>query len=247
MKKWRDIKICRACVCMYRDQIKLTEPSQILDTSQRRLPVRDGGVHIMLHALLIDAEAFKRQIPTRAVMRLHGTRQEERALEVEILDAALHDRQLERDDAGHLDGAAEGDFAVALREVEVAYAEFCSGHVDGEEDFAATAQVLDVTVAAVLGAAGDGPRALLSHFVLQLPGRGASVDILRLRRLGDDSLELGGADEMRFATVPLGQDFGGGSAAEDARMYETGESQMRDVAGGAEDAFKVPYGFGAET
>lgn len=68
----------------------------------------------MLHALLVDAEALKRQVPARSVVRLHGPRQEERALHVQMLDAALHDGQLQRDDAGHLDGAAEGDFAVAL-------------------------------------------------------------------------------------------------------------------------------------
>lgn len=225
---------------------KRTISSQILDTPQRRLPVRDGGVHIMLHPLLVDAEPFKRQVPSGAVMRLHGPRQEKRTLHVQILDAALHHRQLQRDDAGHLDGAAKGDFAVALREVEVADAELGAGDVDGEEDSAATAQVLDVAVAAVLRAAGDGPRALFADLLLQLAGGGAGMDVLRLRRLGDDALELGRADELGFATVPLGQDFGGGRTAEDAWMDETGKSQVREVAGGAEDAFEVPDRFRTE-
>ena len=225
---------------------KPTISSQILDTPQRRLPVRDGGVHIMLHPLLVDAEPFKRQIPSGAVMRLHWPRQEERALHVQIPDAALHHRQLQRDDAGHLDGAAKGDFAVALGEVEVADAELGAGDVDGEEDPAAAAQVLDVAVAAVLRAAGDGPRTLFADLLLQLAGCGAGVHVLRLRRLGDDTLELGRANELGFATVPLGQDLGGGSTAEDAWMDETGESQVRDVAGGAEDAFKVPDRFRTE-
>lgn len=163
-----------------------------------------------------------------------------------MFDAALHDGQLQRDDAGHLDGAAEGDFAVALREVEVADAELGARDVDGEEDFAAPAQVFDVAVAAVLRAAGDGPCALFADFVFQLAGCGARVDVLRLGWLGDDALEFGCADEMGFAAVPLGEDFGRGSTAEDAWMDETGESQMRDMAGGAEDAFEVPYCFSAE-
>lgn len=178
----------------------------------------------MLHALLVDAEALKRQVPARSVVRLHRARQEEGALHVEVLDAALHDGQLERDDTGHFDGAAEGDFAVALGEVQVADAELGARDVDGEEDFAAPAQVLDVAVAAVLWAAGDGPRALLADFVLQLAGCGARVDVLRLGWLGDDALEFGCADEVGFAAVPLGEDFGRRSTTEDAWMDETGES-----------------------
>ena len=88
--------------------------------------------------------------------------------------------------------------------MEVADAELGAGDVDGEEDPAAAAQVLDVAVAAVLRAAGDGPRALLADLVLQLARGGAGVDVLRLRWLGDDALELGRADELGFATVPLG-------------------------------------------
>ena len=61
---------------------ELTVSSQILDTSQRRLSVRDGRVHVMLHALFVDAEALERQVPARSVVRLHGARQEERALHV---------------------------------------------------------------------------------------------------------------------------------------------------------------------
>lgn len=163
-----------------------------------------------------------------------------------MLDAALHDGQLQRGDAGHLDSAAKGDLAVALGEVEVADAELGARDVDGEEDFAAPAQIFDVAVAAVLRAAGDGPRALFANFVFQLAGCGARVDVLWLGGLGDDALEFGCADEMGFAAVPLGEDFGGGSTAEDAWMYETGEPQMRDMAGGAEDAFEVPDCFSAE-
>ena len=197
----------------------------------------------MLHALLIDAEPFKRQIPSGPIMRLDGSRQKQRTLHIQIPNPALHDRQLQRDDAGHLDGAAKGDFAVALGEVEVADAELGAGDVHGQEDAAAAAQVLDVAVAAVLGAAGDGARALLADFVLERAGGRAGVDVLGLGRLGDDALELGRADELGFAAVPLGEDFGGGGAAEDAGVDEAGESQVRDVAGGAEDAFKVPNRF----
>ncbi len=129
--------------------------------------------------------------------------------------------------------------------MEVADAEFRPRDVDWEEDLAAAAQVLDVAVAAVFGAAGDGAGPLLADFFLQVARRGAGVDVLGLRGLGDDALEFGGADEVGFAAVPFGEDLGRGSAAEDAWVDETGESQMGDVAGGAEDAFEVPDCFGA--
>ena len=88
--------------------------------------------------------------------------------------------------------------------MEVADAELGPGDVDRKEDFAAAAQVFDVAVAAVLGAAGYGSRSFFAYFLFELAGGGARVDVLGLGRLGDDALEFGRADEMRFATVPLG-------------------------------------------
>lgn len=72
------------------------------------------------------------------------------------------------------------------------------------------------------------------------------MDILRLRRLGDDALEFGGADEFGLATVPFGQDFGAGGAAEDSWMDEAGEANTGYVPTGTEDTLKVPDSFGAE-
>ena len=129
--------------------------------------------------------------------------------------------------------------------MEVADAELGPRHVDGQEDLAPAAQVLDIAVAAVLGAAGDRARALGANFVLERARRGACVHVLGLRRLGDDALEVGRADEVGLAAVPLGEDLRRGRAAEDARVDEAGEAQVGDVAGGAEDAFKVPDCFGA--
>ncbi len=117
--------------------------------------------------------------------------------------------------------------------------------MDREEHFAATAQIFDIAIATMFWAAGYGPRALFAYFFCDLGGCGASVDVLGLRRLRDDTFEFGGIDEVGFAAVPLGEDFGGGSTAEDARVDETRKSEMRDVAGGAEDAFEVPDCFGA--
>lgn len=53
-------------------------------------------------------------------------------------------------------------------------------------------------------------------------------------------------DELGFARVPSLEDFLGGCATQDTRMNETCETDARNVPGRAEDAFKVPDGFGAE-
>lgn len=71
------------------------------------------------------------------------------------------------------------------------------------------------------------------------------MDILGLRWLRDDAFEFSGADEVGFTAVPLGEDFCRGGTAEDARVDEAGKSKVRNMAGGAEDAFKVPYCFSA--
>ena len=71
------------------------------------------------------------------------------------------------------------------------------------------------------------------------------MDILRLRGLRDDALQLGGRDELGLAAVPLREDLGAGGATQDARVDEAGEADMREVARGAEDAFEVPDGFRA--
>lgn len=220
--------------------IVVAVPPQILDAPEGGLAVGDGGIHVVLFPVLVDAEALEGEIAAGAVMGLDGPREEERGSHIEILDAVLHDGELEGDDAGHFDGAAEGDFAVALGEVEVADGEFGAGDVHGEEDAGAAGEVLDVAVAAVFGAAGDGAGALPADFVFDGAGGGAGVDVLGFGGLGDDAVEGGGGDQFGFAAVPFRQDFGAGGTTDDSRVDEAGEADVGDVAGGAEDAFEVP-------
>ena len=224
------------------------KPPQVLNAPQRRLPIRYRRVQIMLLPILVNAEPFKRQIPAWSIVRLHRPGQEERGFHAQVRHAVLHDVELDRDDAGHLDGAAEADLAVALREVQVADAELGSLDMNGKVDLAAAAEVLDIAVSAMLGAAGDGSRAFLADFVFYVAGAAASVHVLRLGGLGDDFMEIlrgVGADELAFAAVPFGEDFSRWGAAQDAGMDEAGEADVGNVAGGGEDAFEVPYGFGA--
>lgn len=108
---------------------------QILDDPEGSLAVSHSGIQIMLFALLIDTETLEINVSSGTEIRFHGAGDVDGRFHVQVLDPLLHDGELDRDDAGHFDGAAEADFAVALGEVEVADREFCPRDVDGEVDF----------------------------------------------------------------------------------------------------------------
>ena len=69
--------------------------------------------------------------------------------------AVLDHVELDGDDAGNLDGAAEGDLAVTLREVQIADAELRAFDVHGKVHFAAAGEVLDIACVE-LGDVGGG-------------------------------------------------------------------------------------------
>lgn len=50
-------------------------------------------------------------------------------------------------------------------------------------------------------------------------------------------------DELVLAAVPFGEDFGGGSTAEDTRVDEAGEADVWDMSRRAEYTFEIPDGF----
>jgi hypothetical protein len=94
--------------------IIVPKPSQILNDPQRRLPIRHRRIHVVLPPILIDAEPFKREVATGAELGLHGPLVEDGGFHAEVRHPVFHHGELQRDDAGHFDGAAEGDFAVAF-------------------------------------------------------------------------------------------------------------------------------------
>lgn len=209
--------------------IIIAETSQVLNRPQTSLPIRHGGIEIVLLALLIHAETLEREIASRTIMRLDGTGKEDGGFHVEVLHAVLHHGQLDGDDACHFNRAAEGDLPVALAEVEVADAELRAGYVHGQEGAAAAGEVLDVAVAAVLGPAWDCAGAFFPDFLFDVGGGGAGVHVLRLRGLRHDAFEVGRVDQVGFALVPGGEDFGAGSAAQDAGVNQPGESDVWKV------------------
>lgn len=171
----------------------------------------------MLLPMLIDTEALKVDIPPGPKLRLDRPGDIDGALQAQVRDPVPQHLEVDGDDARHLDGPAEGDLAVALGEVQVAHRELGPGHVHGEVDLGPARQVLDVAVAAVLGAPGDRPRALHAHLLAQLRARGARVAADGLGGLGHVPVgKLGGRDELALALIPGCEDLRGGGTAEDA-------------------------------
>lgn len=68
--------------------------------------------------------------------------------------------------------------------------------------------------------------------------------ILWIGRLRNNSiLDRIRCDQLAFTTVPLRKDFGRGGTPQDAGVYQSRETNMWNVSGGAEYALKVPNGF----
>jgi hypothetical protein len=126
------------------------------------------------------------------------------------------------------------------REVEISDAEFGAFDMHWQVDFTASGEVLDVAIAAVLWSTRDRPGALLSDLLLDVVKCAAGMHIDGLWWLGNNAVHGVGRDEFSFSSVPFGEYFGGWCTAQNARVDETGEADMGDVAGGTEDAFEVP-------
>lgn len=83
-------------------------------------------------------------------MRLNWTWKIKRRFHAEIGHAVLDDLEVDGDDTGHLNGTAEGDLTITLREMQVADGKSGTLDVDWKVDLGASGQVLDVAVTAVL-------------------------------------------------------------------------------------------------
>ena len=104
---------------------------QILDGVQAGLAVGHVGVQVVLLAALVDRDAFEDQV--LLIARRHVAGLEDRVLHAVLLAAVLDDIDADVNPAGHLDGAAEGDFSIALGEVQVAHRQPAALDVDREE------------------------------------------------------------------------------------------------------------------
>ncbi len=145
--------------------------------------------------------------------------------------------------ARHFDRAAERDFAIALREVQIADRQAAAVDVHREEHPGAARQVLDIAVAAVL-ARRHGTCALGCCAVAVSSLQCAHVGRLGRGRVRQRRYTVGvGVDQCLFAPVPRLQQLLVGQATDQARVDQTREIHPGDMAGRREHAVKIPDGF----
>lgn len=153
--------------------------------------------------MLVHAEALKVDVTAGAKLWLDGSRDVDRRLHGKLLHAALHYREVDRDDTRHLNRTTERDLAIALREVQVAYGELGAFHMDRKVDLTAAGQVLDVAVAAVFWATRNSACALFADFLFDIRVCVAGVDVLGLRWQGDVAVHVRAClDQTGLALVP---------------------------------------------
>lgn len=97
--------------------VTVSEAAKVLDDAQARLAIRHRGVHVVLLAVLVDAETLKVDHPAGAELRLHRPGDVDGRLaadHAEFLLAVLDDFELDGDFAGDFDRAAKRDLAITL-------------------------------------------------------------------------------------------------------------------------------------
>ena len=91
--------------------IIISKAFEILNTPQRRLPIRHRRVEEVLLPVLVHTETLKVNVAARSEVGLDWSRDENGRLAVlvhpELSHAALDDVELDGDYAGYLDGAAK--------------------------------------------------------------------------------------------------------------------------------------------
>lgn len=195
--------------------------------------------------MLINREPFKVDIPPRSKARLNRTRNVNGALEPHPLHPVLDHLEVDSNHTSHLDSAAEGNLAIALRKVQITHTELSSRHMDGQVNLGAPAQVLDIAVPSMLRPSGDRSRALLADLLRNFVAGRAGVHVDGLRQMSHLAVgKLVSSHQLALALVPRGQHLGRGRATDDARVDQAGELDAGDVARGGVDAFEVPDGFG---
>src|SRR5699024_2850523 len=104
--------------------------------------------------------------------------------------ATLDEIEMQVDETAHLDRTAEGDFAVALREVEIADGKVRSGNENRVKDTGSSREVLDVLISTVLPR-WRGPGSLPGHTVEIVAVQTTQNRVLRFRRQGQRGNAIG--------------------------------------------------------
>src|SRR5829696_7567254 len=224
---------------------------QVLDGVQAGLSVSDGEVQVVLGIVLADPDALEDQeagVPGLEVAKLED-RHVRGAVQCVPLHAALDQLDAEVYVAGHLDGPAEGDLTVPLREVQVPHRELGAVDVHREVDARPDREVFDVDVTAMLARRNrpDGlPGSPLELTTAQRPQQ----RVLLERRKGQRRHPIGvRLDEGLLPPVPPGKQIMGRSAADEPRVPDPHELHVRHVARRRVQTTKVPnrlVGFGVD-
>src|SRR5215203_1586223 len=215
---------------------------EVIDSVQTGLSVSDSEVHIVLAIVLANRDALEDKVA--GVPGLEAAQLEHwhvrGAIHGVLLHAALDQLDTEVYVSGHLDGAAEGDLAVPLREVQVPHRELGAVDVHREVDARPDREVFDVDVTAMLARRNrpDGlPGSPLELTTAQRPQQ----RVLLERRKGQRRHPIGvRLDEGLLPPVPPGKQIVGRGAADEPRVPDPHELHVRYVARGRVQTTKVP-------
>src|SRR5215213_9451921 len=198
---------------------------EVIDSVQTGLSVSDSEVHIVLAIVLADRDALEDEVA--GVLGLEAAQLEHWHVRGAIhgvpLHAALDQLDTEVYVSGHLDGPAEGDLAVTLREVQVPHRELGAVDVHREVDARPDREVFDVDVTAMLAWRNrpDGlPGSPLELTTAQRPQQ----RVLRERRKGQRRHPIGiCVYKSLLPSVPPGKQIVGRGAANEPRVPDPHE------------------------
>jgi hypothetical protein len=114
--------------------------------------------------------------------------------------------------------------------MQVSDAELAALDMHRQIDLAASAQILDIAVTAMLWPARNGSSSFLADLLFDIVASRADMHASRLWRVRNDAIHVGaGGNELALALVPRGKNFGRGCAAEDSWVDEAGKPYARDA------------------
>src|SRR4051794_28948046 len=222
--------------------VRIAARLEVTDGVQTGLPVSDCEVHIVLAIVLAYRDALEDEVA--GVPGLEAAQLENwhvrGAIHGVLLHAALDQLDTEVYVSGHLDGPAEGDLAVPLREVQVPHRELGALDVHREVDARPDREVFDVDVTAML-ARRNRPAGLPGHPVKPATAQRSQERVLLERGKGQRRHPIGvRLDEGLLPPVPPGKQIVGRGAADEPRVPDTHELHVRYVARGRVQTAKVP-------
>jgi hypothetical protein len=111
-------------------------------------------------------------------------------LHTQLLHPILHNTQLHRDNARHLNSPTETDLAISLTKVQIAHTKLRTLDQHRQENLTAPRQILDIAVPAMLRSTGYSSCAFLPDLIFDILSCATGMDVLGLGRLRDIALHV---------------------------------------------------------